>query len=122
MALKQVVLPAPLGPIRPRISPWRISNEAPARGTTPPNRSVASRSSSNGWVVVVSGTGGPLLELLERLVDLLGPDRPPRRQQALRAEVRQHHQQGAEDQHAVVGERPEQLGKVRHDDGPDDDA
>src|ERR1700709_1177218 len=107
MALKQVVLPAPLGPISPRISPWRISNETPSRATTPPKRRVTSRISSSvcasapgagGCVVMSSGMGGPLLELLELLVQLLGPHRPAWWQQPLRPEVRQQHEQPTEDQ------------------------
>ena len=35
---KSVVLPAPFGPSRPRISPSRTSNETPSSATTPPNR------------------------------------------------------------------------------------
>ena len=40
MTLKQVVFPAPLGPIRPRISPFLISKATSLRATTPPNRRV----------------------------------------------------------------------------------
>src|SRR5688500_12457313 len=46
MTLKQVVLPAPLGPIRPRISPVLMWNETPSRAVTPPKRSVTSSTSS----------------------------------------------------------------------------
>src|SRR6476660_1192343 len=46
MTLKQVVLPAPLGPIRPRISPVLMWNETPSRALTPPKRRVTSSTSS----------------------------------------------------------------------------
>src|SRR6478736_2067041 len=108
MALKQVVLPAPFGPMSPRISPRRISNDTPSRATTPPNRSVtSSRESSTssvaagvsaGPVVWVSDMCSPLLELLELFVGLPGTDGPLRRQESLRSEVGQHDQQDAEDQ------------------------
>src|SRR3954454_3102885 len=40
MTLKQVVFPAPLGPIRPRISPFLISKATSLSATTPPNLNV----------------------------------------------------------------------------------
>src|SRR5919112_1248064 len=86
MALKQVVLPAPLGPISPRISPGRMPNDTLSRATTPPNRMLTSRMASSGspdagpagaakaWSGRASGTGGSLLELLEPFVQPLGAD------------------------------------------------
>ena len=38
MALKQVVLPAPLGPIRPRISPRRMAKFTESSAVSPPKR------------------------------------------------------------------------------------
>src|SRR6266851_1893464 len=38
MQLTKVVLPAPLGPITPRISPRRISRSTPWRAAPPPSR------------------------------------------------------------------------------------
>src|SRR5689334_15734559 len=46
MALKQVVLPAPFGPIRPKISPLRRLKLTSLRATTPPKRSVTLSTSS----------------------------------------------------------------------------
>src|SRR6476469_1180990 len=46
MTLKQVVLPAPLGPMRPRISPVLMWNETPSSAVTPPNLRVTSSTSS----------------------------------------------------------------------------
>src|SRR3954452_561634 len=128
IALKQVVLPAPFGPIRPRISPGRMSNETSSSATTPPNRIVTFRSASSASAgaatvsVSVSGMCGPLLELLEPFVELLGAHAAARREHALRPEVGEQHEQHPEDQHPEVGERAEQLGQVRDDDRAEDDA
>ncbi len=46
ITLKQVVLPAPFGPISPRISPRLISKETESSATRPPKRSVTSRMAS----------------------------------------------------------------------------
>src|SRR3954467_10243926 len=46
MALKQVVLPAPFGPIRPKISPLRRLKLTSLSATTPPKRSVTLSTSS----------------------------------------------------------------------------
>src|SRR3982751_5297169 len=46
MAANSVVLPAPLGPIRPTISPWRTSSEAVSTALRPPNALESSRTSS----------------------------------------------------------------------------
>src|SRR6476620_7248492 len=83
MTLKQVVLPAPLGPMRPRISPSLMWKFTSLRATTPPKRRVTLSTSSRrrparvgaevaaevaAAVVVVlvsgvlSGIGRPLLE------------------------------------------------------------
>src|ERR1700722_697432 len=40
MQLKSVVLPAPLGPIKPQIAPRSTSKETPSSAVTPPNRIV----------------------------------------------------------------------------------
>src|SRR6266571_575546 len=44
--LKHVVLPEPFGPMSPRISPSRTSNETSARAVKPPNRFVRPRTLS----------------------------------------------------------------------------
>src|SRR5258708_7801548 len=46
MAANSVVLPAPLGPIRPTISPWRRSSEARSTAKRPPNDLERLRTSS----------------------------------------------------------------------------
>ena len=46
MQLKQVVLPAPFGPIRPVIWPCAASNETSVSALMPPNRIVKSRTES----------------------------------------------------------------------------
>src|SRR4051794_33872318 len=128
IVLKHVVFPAPFGPIRPRISPGRMSNDTSSSATTPPKRIVTLRrdsSASSGAATVStidSGTGSPLLELLEPLVQLLGPHASPRWEQPLRPVVRKQDQQHPEDQDPEVGEGPEQLGQVRDDDPAEDDS
>src|SRR4051794_18997135 len=47
IALKQVVLPAPFGPISPKISPLRSEKLTLLRATTPPKRRVTSSTSSS---------------------------------------------------------------------------
>src|SRR6476469_1290411 len=94
MALKQVVLPAPFGPIRPRISPSLMSKETWSRATSPPNRSVASSTSRSALrvsvvadVVVVSGIAGILqlafLQGFDLCLRLSRAASPSGRQQAL---------------------------------------
>ena len=39
MQLNKLVLPAPLGPIKPQIDPSSTVNDKPFRATIPPNRS-----------------------------------------------------------------------------------
>src|SRR6476469_11037350 len=56
MTLKHVVLPAPLGPMRPRISPllmWKLTS---LRATTPPKRRVTSSTSSSRSPSDTTGT------------------------------------------------------------------
>src|SRR5262249_14214334 len=53
MQLKQVVLPEPLGPISPRISPSLTSKETPLRAVKPPNCLV-----SRSTVSTENGRGG----------------------------------------------------------------
>src|SRR6267142_1499245 len=48
MQLNSVVLPEPLGPIRPQISPRPTSNDTPSSATTPPNRTATSRMDNSG--------------------------------------------------------------------------
>src|SRR6478752_6696875 len=56
MTLKQVVLPAPLGPMRPRISPllmWKLTSLS---ATTPPKRRVTASTSSSFSPSATAGT------------------------------------------------------------------
>ncbi len=48
MQLNSVVLPDPLGPIRPQISPRPTSNDTPFSAITPPKRSMTLRTLSRG--------------------------------------------------------------------------
>src|SRR3954469_22091696 len=120
MTLKQVVLPAPLGPIRPRISPSRMSKDTWSSAVTPPNRMVTSSTSSRarpGFSEDIDRFSFQFLDLL------LGSERPPGpawRQQPLWSPDRQQHQRQAEEQQTVVGEVPEPLGQVRHDRAAED--
>src|SRR5919206_64420 len=85
MTLKHVVLPAPFGPIRPRISPLYRLKLTSLSATTPPNRSVTwSTSSSTSRPVGCDMRRHLLLTVLQ----LTRP--PPARDQALRAQ--QHDQ------------------------------
>src|SRR5437667_330142 len=60
MQLNSVVLPAPLGPISPRICPSSRVKETPSRATMPPNRKAISRISSSGaWAWSAEGLTGP---------------------------------------------------------------
>src|SRR5205085_5913014 len=47
MALKKVVLPAPLGPMMPTSSPPSIATETPSTAVRPPKRTVTSRADSS---------------------------------------------------------------------------
>src|SRR5687768_14072735 len=53
MALNNVVLPAPFGPIRPTISPGSTVRSTASSATSPPKRSVT-RSTSRRWGLVES--------------------------------------------------------------------
>src|SRR5713226_7516993 len=75
MTLKSVVLPAPLGPIRPTTSPASTVKETRSSATTPPKRTLSSRTSSSAISAQVykptslrghyargsEGSGGPAL-------------------------------------------------------------
>src|SRR6476646_6172768 len=149
MTLKQVVLPAPFGPIRPRISPVLMWKDTPSRAVTPPKRSVTSSTSSSlplgrsaisstemstevSGVVstasarvgsrVVSGMGRSFLEDLCLDVCLFGSHRSARWHQTLGAEDRQGHQREAEEHEPGVGEEPELLGGPGEQERGEDDA
>src|SRR5260370_35274914 len=54
MQLTIVVLPAPLGPISPRIVSPATSKETPSRATMPPNRMLTSWTESRAFAMRVS--------------------------------------------------------------------
>src|SRR5947209_6346900 len=114
MALKQVVFPAPFGPISPKICWGSMAKVTSCRATRPPKRMV-SRSS---W-----RTGGAVSTMLDRFspVFQLG-GAPAARHDALGAEDHHHDQRSTEDEHAVLREAAEALGQVADDDGADDGA
>ncbi len=59
MQLKSVVLPAPLGPIRPTISPGSMTSETSRLATRPPNRLVHDSTSSRaGTGQLLAGCAG----------------------------------------------------------------
>src|SRR5437588_593038 len=59
MLLNRVVLPAPLGPMRPTMAPSATSSETPPSACSPPKASVASRTSRRLAAAVMS-SGHPL--------------------------------------------------------------
>ena len=131
MTLKQVVLPAPLGPIRPRISPSLMSKLTSSSATTPPNRSVtsstsrtvaggASRTQRHPRACVPSSSAWSFLPRAR--APSARPDRAPGREQTLRPEDGQQHQRQAEDQHPAVLEPAEPLGEVGDQDGAEHHA
>src|SRR5262252_9706001 len=60
MQLKSVVFPAPLGPMRPTISPAPIATETSLLATRPPKRLVTAWSSSRGDTLRVLRPGEAL--------------------------------------------------------------
>src|ERR1700755_1502431 len=109
MTLKQVVLPAPFGPIRPRISSSLRVKLTWFRAVTPPNFSTTSSTSSRArgadapgpvaWasVRVASLNGGRLLLTIGELRRT-----PTVRQQALRSEDHHEDQDETEEHVAVI--------------------
>src|SRR5690606_4601314 len=73
MTLKAVVLPAPFGPIRPRISPWSMWKLTPSSAVTPPNLSVMSSISSNRIGAALGGTSTGSATILPLLLGI-APD------------------------------------------------
>src|SRR5687767_189117 len=77
MQLKSVVLPAPLGPMRPTISPASMASDTSRLASRPPNCLVDASTLSNGAIVL--GRGRPAEAQ---------PARPRQREQAGGAERR----------------------------------
>src|SRR5690349_901200 len=113
MTLKHVVLPAPFGPISPRISPFLMSKLTWSRAVRPPKRIVTSSTSSSACVSDMAALRRLALELLDLRLDPLDASGPARRQQALRPPDRERHQRDPEQQVAVVAHPTEALGQVR---------
>src|SRR6516162_3500889 len=64
MQLNRVVLPAPFGPIRPRIWPSSISKETPSSAMIPPNRRAISRTSRSRFTSLCQASCGNARALL----------------------------------------------------------
>src|SRR5262245_23209118 len=111
MTLKHVVLPAPLGPMRPKIWLRSISKLTRSRATRPPKRIVRS---------VRRRTGSAVLGAFPAILELGGPAAVG--DDALGAEDHHHDEGGAEHEHPVLGKGAEALGQVRDHDGADDGA
>src|SRR4051812_10485729 len=107
MTLKHVVLPAPFGPISPRISPLYRLKLTSLSATTPPNRSVT-WSTSSRTSRFSSDTRSHLLLTILQLTRT-----PPAGQQALRTQQHDQHQRQAEDEEPVLREVTEPLRQVR---------
>src|SRR5262249_55904041 len=111
MALKQVVLPAPLGPMRPKIWPGSMSKETASSAVRPPKRMVRPSTESSG---------SANFHRLAPVFQFRGS--PPVRDEALRPEDHHHYEGGAEHEHAVLRKASEALGQVADHDGADDGA
>src|SRR5215204_3562939 len=100
MALKHVVLPAPLGPMRPKISPCSMTKLTLSRATRPPNRFVRpSRRRTS--------------PMLHRLPTVLQFRRPALvGDESLRPEDHHDDKGRPEHEHPVLREAPEPLGQV----------
>src|SRR5881397_2766387 len=66
MQLKAVVLPAPLGPIRPTISHSSTDRFSPSMAVSPPKRMVRSRTSSTGTAPVHRADAAVAIRVVQR--------------------------------------------------------
>ena len=81
MTLSSVVLPEPLGPISPTISPRPTANDTPARASTPPNRLTTLSSTSRCAPVAAnrrSGTAAAMRHGRSRTAQAVDPARQGR--------------------------------------------
>src|ERR1700687_3162603 len=78
MQLKSVVLPAPLGPIRPQIAPRATSNETLSSAVTPPNRIVSPRTASRAEAWRSATLSAPPTRASASSIDFPSPPRPAR--------------------------------------------
>src|SRR6267143_3866678 len=107
--LKTVLLPAPLGPMRPWIESGTIVIERSATASSPPNRRETERSSRSK--ADSRGLGRPCAQLSENAA---GGGR--KRHEALGREEHREDEDGAEHQDLVVVELAQELGGDRHED------
>src|SRR5262249_45038732 len=120
ITLKQVVFPAPFGPMRPRISPSNNLKLTWSSATTPPKRSVTSSKSSSTRCSderMASGiaSGNDIdRRLLSPVVQLAGASTAG--QQALRTHDHDDHQHHADQDRSIVGEQAEPLRQVGEQD------
>src|SRR4051794_13350168 len=116
MTLKQVVLPAPLGPIKPRISPGWMSKCTSLSAVSPPNCMVTwSISSKPCWSMGASFHVWVALGDISERVELVGfstAGAQLARDQTGRAEDHHDHQQDAEDEVAPRVDEPQPFGEV----------
>src|SRR5689334_2580560 len=83
MQLNSVVLPAPLGPMRPTISPLSMTSETLLLATRPPKRLVADSTLSSVAIALAVGGGRPRRRTAPLAAE---PPLPRQRQQARRTE------------------------------------
>src|SRR3954470_15380567 len=74
MQLKSVVLPAPLGPIRPTMRPGATSNDTPSSATMPPKRTATSCTRSSACPA--SDDTGLLLAFNSTELEFVAPPDP----------------------------------------------
>src|SRR5215831_2054067 len=92
MQLKSVVLPAPLGPMSPTISPDSMVSETSRLATRPPNRLVHDSTSRRGGTASASG------RRRGRAVEESAHPAPPwQREEPVGAPARDQHDDGAVD-------------------------
>ena len=112
-ALNIVVFPAPFGPMRPKTSPVRTCSDTAFTATSPPNATVSASEVSS----VLLGRLSCCAEWSTTARHLrpgpgwrvLSPTEVP--QDALRAQGRHQHQQGAVGQDAELGQRSQRFRK-----------
>src|SRR6059036_1040493 len=112
-ALKSVVLPEPLGPITPTVSPSATATFTPSRATSPSKRTVSPVASSR--LTVVAGAARPVAPVGSPVSpDLGGPEAP--------GPIEEHDDDhDAVEEQAVLVEEPEALGQRHEQAGAEDD-
>src|SRR5215212_5316764 len=120
--LTRVVLPAPLGPIRPTISFWRRSKLTPCTATTPPNRRLtpSTRSTTSSGI---GASGLPTGEAAPQQISARRGAALHEHQDAARHEQHDQDDEQREDgglplEHGIAaGEYPQQLAKREQHEG-----